>query len=1375
MSHDGNEQLVLASQGVRLPRTTAPSRKVVAQRLLRTRRGPALAVVVLTLSSLIVGVFAAPLADAYPGPVATRASSVVTADALPTVQINGVVWSQAIVGNTVFAGGSFTDARPAGAAAGTNTTPRSNLLAYALDTGNLITTFAPTVNGQILAVTASPDGSRIYIGGDFTAVNGVTRNRIAAFSTATGLLIPNFAPNVGGRVKAIFATNDRVYFGGQFSSVTGSGRVRLAAVRATDGGPLSWNPGADYTVNAVVMTPDSSRVIVGGAFQNVAGAPAYGLAALDANSGALLPWAAGDSIRDAGANSAILGLTTDGTSIFGNGYVFGTGGNFEGTFSADPNSGTIKWLEDCHGDTYANYPAGGVVYTVSHAHYCGNIGGYGQSEPKPWAINMHHALAFTNSVTGSANHDPLGYPDWYNQPTPSLINWFPDMAAGTFTGQSQAAWSVTGNGQYVVLGGEFPTVNGIGQQGLVRFAVAPTAPSLRGPMVTGGRFVPTLNAFSPGAVRVGFQANWDQDDVALTYRIVRDANVAAPVYTTTVNSTFWNRPFIGFTDTGLTPGQTYRYRLYVKDPSGNEVIGDTVSIVASGSGSPLSDYANAVISQGAQLYWRLGESSGTTAADWAGASTGTVGTGVSRGAAGAINGDSNTASTFNGTSAGRVVAPTAANAPAVFSVSAWFKTTTTTGGKIVGYGDSATIDSTSYDRHIYMDNAGRINFGVAPRANFSITSPKSYRDGQWHQAVATLGSNGMVLYVDGVKVAGRTDITSAENVWGYWRVGGDAIGSAWPNDPTSDYFNGSIDEVSVYPTVLTLAQVSAQWAASGRSGGAAITPPVAAFTSSSSELTLSYDGSGSSDADGTITSYAWNFGDNAGSTTSTGTHTYAADGTYTVSLTVTDNDGATNTLNKSITVSQTPNTPPVAAFTSGATNLNASFDGSGSADPDGTITSYAWNFGDNTTGTGVQPTHTYSAGNTYNVTLTVTDNRGATNSVTQPITVTPANVSPTAAFTSSVTDLTLDADGSGSSDPDGTIASYAWDFGDNTTDTVAHPAPHTYDVAGTYTVTLTVTDNRGGTGTVSKAITVPTPQNAPPVAAFSSSSADLLANFDGSGSTDSDGSIASYAWNFGDAGTSTLAKPTHAYATAGTYNVTLQVTDNQGATGTITNPVTVTAPVGPTVYAADTFSRTIANAFGSADTGGSWTVAGTTSAYSVTNGTGSMRVATAGLSPYAFLNGVSARDVTATVDITLDKVPTGTGAQTNVILRHIGTSDYRIKVRIMPTSTAVQITKVVSNVETSLVTQTVAGLTYQVGDTLRVKAQVTGSGTSTVSGKVWKVGATEPSAFQATTTDSQSVLQAAGSVGLQDYLASNATNAPLTASFDNFSVQSVTP
>src|SRR3954470_23516098 len=330
--------------------------------------------------------------------------STVAADALPTVQIDGVAWAQAVVGNTVYVGGSFTTARPAGAAAGTNTTPRANMLAYDITTGNLITSFAPSFNAQVRALAVSPDGTRLYAAGDFTTVNGAVHNRVAAFNAATGALITTFTGGTDAGVKAVTATNSAVYVGGLFTHASGVSRTRLAAFSATNGAVTGWAPSADYTVNAMVMSPDKSRVIAGGAFANVNGSSAYGLAAIDATSGALIPSNIDSVVQDAGTQAAILSLSADGSAVYGTGYVFGAGGNFEGTFSLDPMTGNLNWMEDCHGDTYGAFSTNGVVYTISHAHFCANVGGWPVYDP--W--QFRHSLAFSANATGTVLHNSMG-------------------------------------------------------------------------------------------------------------------------------------------------------------------------------------------------------------------------------------------------------------------------------------------------------------------------------------------------------------------------------------------------------------------------------------------------------------------------------------------------------------------------------------------------------------------------------------------------------------------------------------------------------------------------------------------------------------------------------------------------------------------------------------------------------------------------------------------------------------------------------------------------------------------------------------------------------------------------------------------------------
>ena len=169
--------------------------------------------------------------------------------------------------------------------------------------------------------------------------------------------------------------------------------------------------------------------------------------------------------------------------------------------------------------------------------------------------------------------------------SPSLVNWFPDLTVGTITGKTQAAWSVASNSKYVVLGGEFPKVNGQAQQGLVRLAVQSASTNKRGPQLYSAADTdPSVVSLTPGTARVSIPTNWDQDDMALTYKVYRDSLNNPPVSTSTQNSTFWNRPNFSFTDTGLTPGRTYQYKVVVTDPDGNKSQSpDWVPVTVAGS------------------------------------------------------------------------------------------------------------------------------------------------------------------------------------------------------------------------------------------------------------------------------------------------------------------------------------------------------------------------------------------------------------------------------------------------------------------------------------------------------------------------------------------------------------------------------------------------------------------------------------------------------------------------------------------------------------------------------------------------------------------------------------------------------------------------
>ncbi|WP_022883451.1 PKD domain-containing protein [Glaciibacter superstes] len=1545
---------------------------------------------VLSLATTVAVVAAGLLFFAQPAvadtaPPLPNTPETVSSDGLPTVQIDGVVWDQEVVGNTAYAGGEFQTARPAGAAPGVNTVTRKGLLSYNLQTGVLNNSWAPNPNARIRNMTLSPDGSRLYVAGSFTSIAGSTRYRIAAFDTATGALT-SFRPVLNGKVNAVAATNDTVYLVGQFTTANGAAVSGAAAYDAVTGvRKAGWAPTVSngQATSAVVKT-DGTKVVIGGYFQSVNGSsnPGYGLAMLDGTTGANLPFNVNATVRNADANAAIASLSSDEGGVYGTGQHYGSG-TLEGTFYASWDDGNITWVEDCHGDTYSVFPTEDVIYTTGHAHYCGNIGAFPQ--PDPWVF--HRALAFTKSVEGTITNDPYGYTNWAGTPRPALLDWYPDINIGSFTGVSQGGWSVAGNSQYILYGGEFTRVNNVPQQGIVRFASKAIAPNKDAPRLSGTNYVPSVVSLAAGTARIAWPANWDRDNANLKYDVIRNGVTGSPVFTTTANSNFWQRPTMHFLDSGLTPGATYTYRIRVSDPFGNVINGNNVSVVVSSTGT-ISSYAEDVLDDSPVDYWRLGEPSGPSVYDWSGFQDGVANAGVGFGAAGAIGADSNTAATFNGSN-GLVATQSPIQGPDVFALEAWIKTTSTSGGKIIGFGNANTGNSTNYDRHLYMDGSGRVLFGVYPGSMRTVQSAPGLNNGQWHHVVGNLGPSGMQLYVDGVRVAQRSDTTFGQSYSGYWRIGGD---STWAGN---NYFNGAIDDVAVYGAPLSIQQVNSHYASSGRTAplppvptdsygarvyndspdlywrlgesggsvaadsgvsgntgnysggvtkgvagalagvtntaaafngsnglvassaqfsnptvyslelwfnsttgsggkligfgssatgtsgsydrhvylqddgklvfgvwtgqtntittpgsytdglwhqvvatqsgdgmklfvdgqlagtnpqtqsqaydgywrvggdttwgsssayvnarideaavystalsadtvaahyslGSGVTPnvaPTASFEATPGLLTVDVDGGGSADSDGTIASYEWNFGDSTTGSGVTATHTYATAGTYTVSLTVTDDGGATAVTSKAVTIqAPPPNVPPTAAFTTAITNLDIETDAATSTDSDGTIASYAWDFGDDTTATGVSATHSYAAEGTYTVTLTVTDDDGGIGISTQSVTVSaepPPNLPPTAAFTATTDFLSADFDATGTTDPDGTIVGYEWDFGDTQTSTTGPTVNHGYSSAGTYTVSLTVTDDDGAENTTTQTVVVTAPPaNTPPTASFTSTVAAAHVDVDGTGSSDPDGTLASYAWDFGDGGTASESTAAHDYAAAGTYTITLTVTDNVGATGTSSSTVTIEAPPGPTVYATDAFGRSVSNGFGTADVGGAWTVTGGASNFSVGSGTATMN-AGAGGTATAYLTGFESTSTDVQVQLALTKTPTATGTYVTVSGRAVGSKTLGGKLRFYPSGA---VTLQASN-GTAIV---LPGLSYTLGEQLQVRVQVTGTSPTTIRAKAWRVGEQEPVAWQVTGTDSAAVTQAAGGTALQFYLPGSVTNAPAGVTFDNY-------
>ncbi|WP_067164138.1 PKD domain-containing protein [Microbacterium sp. TNHR37B] len=983
-----------------LPAATPPgdgAERASIARVRTTRGVVAVTVAALAATLAIAGPVSPASAAAGPdtAPPEQRNSATVTADPLPTVQIDsGVVWTQAIAGNTVFAGGSFSAARPAGAAPGERTFPRHNLLAYDIRTGEA-TSFAPKIEGTVKSLAVSPDGKTLYVGGAFKKVNDQDRFYLAAFDVATGELTNFKAAMGGGYVNAIAVTDRTVYVGGLFGAAKGVGRQNLAAV-TTKGELLSWAPTADRQIDAMTLTPEGDKVIIGGRFRLVNGAVQPGLAALDAVTGTKVRWAAQDTIQNAKSavethldKGGIWNLTTDGKAVYGTGWtLFGkVVGNLEGAFSANPSTGALNWVADCHGDHYGVYSDGTNVYTANHAHDCSTVGGF----PEGGKTNQRHATVYTTATKGKLGPalKPDYYQTWEGTNAPAFVDWSPEWVTGTATGMGQATWSVTGNGEYVVYGGEFPFVNKKRSQGIARFAVNPPGGPKEGPQKSGTDWAPTASsAGGSGMVRVTVPLNWDRDDLSLTYDLYVDG-IDAPIGSATVDSPFWERTkTVTVIGSGLTPGATYTARIVARDGDGNSATSATTTATAGVKAA--SVYADQVRADGASLLWRLGTTGsaangGNGGTDWVGSNDAVFGSGVgSKTTDGAIANDDKTSATVNGTASAWARAKTATPLGGAFATEIWVKTNTTKGGWLSGYRTPASGTVELSDRMVYMRNDGKLTFGLRTGVYTTVSTTKAYNDNKWHHVVAQLSpTGGMELYVDGTRVASNSAITSARAYTGFWQVGGDTITSGWPTRPSSSFLSGQIDEFAVYPQALTAAQIKTHHAI-----GTGAKAPSAVVTTSGKDLAWAFDGSGSKATTGDIAGYAWNFGDGTTGTGRTASHEYAKPGTYTVALTVTDAGGLSQTTRATVTATA-PRIAPTAAFSSKARDLAVSFDGGASSAESGTsVAAYRWDFGDGTSGTGSAPTHEYTEAGTYAVSLVVTDARGIdSETVTHDVTV----------------------------------------------------------------------------------------------------------------------------------------------------------------------------------------------------------------------------------------------------------------------------------------------------------------------------------------------------------------------------------------------------
>jgi PKD repeat protein len=312
----------------------------------------------------------------------------------------------------------------------------------------------------------------------------------------------------------------------------------------------------------------------------------------------------------------------------------------------------------------------------------------------------------------------------------------------------------------------------------------------------------------------------------------------------------------------------------------------------------------------------------------------------------------------------------------------------------------------------------------------------------------------------------------------------------------------------------------------------------------------------------TITSWDWDFGDGTFSTLQNPTHTYGFVGTFTVTLTVTDDSGCSNSVSHDVTVVNVPGldftwgtscegSPTQFYIDQSVTNVNA-------------VVSWFWDFGDGGTSVDMEPQHTYMTSGTYDVSLTIVDTMNATNTVLHVVTVHPLPVV-NFGYEQPVCQGNYTQFHDYSSSPSGYITQWIWDFGDGSDTTVYFPGnpdvTHLYTSSGTYTVTLTVLNSDSCSNSNINDITI----QPSPVALFTHSNGNCSSQpvqFTDQSNSNGGGAIVGWLWNFGDpssgsSNTSTLQNPSHLFSSPGTYTVLLSIENVNGCIDTTSETLTI--------------------------------------------------------------------------------------------------------------------------------------------------------------------------------------------------------------------------
>ena len=732
----------------------------------------------LALTVAIAALGAVPAAADVPPPPESRFAGRVR-PAWTLHGYGGAVLATAQLGTRIYIGGTFTSV---GYVDGTRFAI-PYLAAMDATTGRLDPGFAPAVNGAVTALLPSADGSRLYVGGRQTHVAGVDVGRLAAVDPATGTPF-SFRPAPNNEVDALAQHGSTLFLGGSFSKVGTATRMRFAAVNAQSGAlDAGYAMGIDGGVRSLAVGPAPSgpRLYVAGGFTRIGTTQRYNFASFDLATKSLTQW--NPDVRAFGWG---IGVSADGRTA----YVSTADGNAGPCTGEHERVIALPALYD--GVPPRLWAQGGVPGCIY------NSGDVNTLAVTPTAIYAGGHLGLENGGSQLRRHLAA-----FEPATGRLLPYDPHVTG------LRGVLSLTVGRAGLLVGGDFGSV---ASRATSEFALLPLAGNRAAPLRPAA---PEAASRYADTVTVGWTGAADDASLDLDYTLYRDNT---PV-TTQRGPADPNWAF-RYVDRGLAAGAVHSYRVRASDGTNASVSLSSTAVTVSGADSPPA-YADTVLADQPTFYWRLDESAGPLAGDASGrGKPGTYLSAARFAAPGAVRGHLNPAVNLTGEFGG-VASAAAQSAPTTFSVEAFFRTTSRLGGKVVGFGTAQTTYSGSTDRNVYLTNSGQVVFGVAVGEPVIAMSPGSYNDGRWHHVVATASPQEIALYVDGALVATRATTRAAGVYSGYWRVGGDSL-RGWPNVPVHTVWQGatpspnllgSVDDVAVYATELTPAQVSAHYAA----------------------------------------------------------------------------------------------------------------------------------------------------------------------------------------------------------------------------------------------------------------------------------------------------------------------------------------------------------------------------------------------------------------------------------------------------------------------------------------------------------------------------------------------------------------------------------